>query len=62
MKADAEDIVQEVYVRWHQADADEVRSPEAWLVSVVPLASRLIDSEKSLLKERDIQVRGYLNP
>jgi RNA polymerase sigma-70 factor (ECF subfamily) len=34
-RADAEDIVQEAYLRWHRADTDDVRSPEAWLVSVV---------------------------
>jgi RNA polymerase sigma-70 factor (ECF subfamily) len=34
-RADAEDIVQEAYLRWHRTDASEVRSPEAWLVSVV---------------------------
>ena len=34
-RADAEDIVQEAYLRWHRTDAGEVRSPEAWLVSVV---------------------------
>ena len=51
MKADAEDIVQEAYVRWHQADADEVRSQRrGWLAS--SLASRLIGSEKSLLNEK----------
>ena len=31
---DAEDLVQEAYLRWHQSDAGEVRSPEAWLVAV----------------------------
>ena len=34
-RADAEDIVQEAYLRWHRTDMGEVRSPEAWLVSVV---------------------------
>jgi RNA polymerase sigma-70 factor (ECF subfamily) len=34
-RADAEDIVQEAYLRWHRTDTAEVRSPEAWLVSVV---------------------------
>ena len=31
---DAEDLVQEAYLRWHQADVDGMRSPEAWLVAV----------------------------
>jgi len=32
--ADAEDVLQETYVRWHAEDSDVVRSPEAWLVAV----------------------------
>lgn len=31
---DAEDVVQDAYLRWHQADTDTIRVPEAWLVSV----------------------------
>src|SRR5919198_3255963 len=34
-RADAEDIVQEAYLRWDRADTGEIRSPEAWLVSAV---------------------------
>jgi RNA polymerase sigma-70 factor (ECF subfamily) len=34
-KADAEDMVQEAYLRWHQANVNEIHSPEAWLVTVV---------------------------
>jgi RNA polymerase sigma-70 factor (ECF subfamily) len=50
-KVDAEDIVQEAYVRWHQADVDAVRSPEAWLVSV---ATRLsIDRLRKGAAERE---------
>src|SRR3546814_14185101 len=32
---EAEDAVQEAFLRWHRADAAEIRSPEAWLVTVV---------------------------
>jgi len=32
-KADAEDVVQDAYLRWHQARHDEVRNAEAWLVT-----------------------------
>jgi RNA polymerase sigma-70 factor (ECF subfamily) len=50
-KADAEDMVQEAYIRWHQAPADEIRSPEAWLVTVV---TRLcIDRLRSAAAERE---------
>jgi RNA polymerase sigma-70 factor (ECF subfamily) len=50
-RADAEDMVQEAYLRWHQAPADEIRSPEAWLVTVV---TRLcIDRLRSAAAERE---------
>ncbi|HYY97931.1 MAG TPA: RNA polymerase sigma-70 factor [Pyrinomonadaceae bacterium] len=50
-RADAEDIVQEAYLRWHQADVGAVRSPEAWLVSV---ATRLsIDRLRKAYVERE---------
>lgn len=32
---DAEDVVQDAFLRWHQGDRGEVRSAEAWLVTVV---------------------------
>jgi len=32
---DAEDLVQETMLRWHQADHAVIREPEAWLVSVI---------------------------
>jgi RNA polymerase sigma-70 factor (ECF subfamily) len=47
---EAEDIVQETYLRWHRAEVDAVRSPEAWLVAVV---SRLaIDRLRRVTTER----------
>jgi len=49
---DAEDAVQDAYLRWHQADggADDIRSPEAWLVTVV---TRLcLDRMRALAAER----------
>lgn len=33
--ADAQDIVQESYVRWQQAAKESIRSPRAWLTTVV---------------------------
>src|SRR5919112_1012069 len=50
-RADAEDIVQEAYLRWHQADAGAVRSPEAWLVSVTTRLS--IDRLRKASVERE---------
>ena len=54
--ADAEDIVQEAYIRWHQADTDEIRSAEAWLVSVVTRLS--IDKLRKVSVERE----NYIGP
>ena len=52
--ADAEDIVQEAYVRWHQADRSSIDSPEAWLVATT---SRLaIDRLRRLKTEREAYV------
>ncbi|MEV2235339.1 sigma-70 family RNA polymerase sigma factor [Streptomyces phaeochromogenes] len=33
--ADAEDIVQDAYLRWHAADRERIEVPEAWLTKVV---------------------------
>lgn len=54
--ADAEDIVQEAYLRWHRADTSEVRSPEAWLVSVVTRLS--IDR----LRKASVEREAYTGP
>ena len=55
-RADAEDVVQETYVRWHQAARESIRTPEAWLVTT---ATRLaIDRLRALRVERE----AYLGP
>ncbi len=47
---EAEDVVQEAYLRWQQTNRQVVRSPEAWLVTVV---SRLaVDRLRRLSTER----------
>src|SRR6201987_2094625 len=33
--ADAEDMLQETFLRWQQAAKDEIRSPRAFLVTVI---------------------------
>lgn len=33
--ADAEDMVQEAFIRWQQAAGDEIRSPKAFLVTII---------------------------
>ena len=50
-RADAEDVIQEAYVRWHQADQGSVRSAEAWLVTTVTRLA--IDRLRALQRERE---------
>jgi RNA polymerase sigma-70 factor (ECF subfamily) len=53
---DAEDIVQETYVRWHKTETDGIETPEAWLVAV---ATRLsIDR----LRKASVQRETYIGP
>jgi RNA polymerase sigma-70 factor (ECF subfamily) len=57
-RAEAEDIVQETYVRWHQTAHDRVENPEAWLVTS---ATRLaIDRLRRLKTEREAYVGPWL--
>jgi len=57
-RADAEDIVQEAYVRWHQADRRVIETPEAWLVTT---ATRLaLDRLRRLKTEREAYVGQWL--
>jgi RNA polymerase sigma-70 factor, ECF subfamily len=57
-RADADDIVQEAYVRWHEVDHQRIESPEAWLVTTT---SRLaIDRLRRLRTEREAYVGPWL--
>lgn len=56
--ADAEDILQEAYLRWHKADADEIRNAEAWLVTVVTRLS--IDRLRVAQTEREKYIGPWL--
>ncbi len=57
-RADAEDALQDAYLRWHRAAPDDLRSPEAWLVTTV---TRLcIDRLRALRTEREHYVGPWL--
>jgi RNA polymerase sigma-70 factor, ECF subfamily len=57
-RADAEDILQEAYLRWHRASIEEIRSPEAWLVTAT---TRLcIDRLRAARAEREAYVGPWL--
>jgi RNA polymerase sigma-70 factor, ECF subfamily len=57
-RSDAEDIVQDAYLRWHKADTAEIRSPEAWLVTAVTRLS--IDRLRKAKLERESYVGPWL--
>jgi RNA polymerase sigma-70 factor (ECF subfamily) len=55
---EADDMVQEAYLRWHRADVAEIRTPEAWLVTAI---TRLcIDRLRELRTERETYVGPWL--
>ena len=57
-RTDAEDVLQDAYLRWHRGASDEVRSPEAWLVTAV---TRLcIDRLRVARAERERYVGPWL--
>lgn len=57
-RAEAEDVVQDAFLRWHQADREAIRTPEAWLVTT---ATRLaIDRLRALKTERDAYAGPWL--
>jgi RNA polymerase sigma-70 factor (ECF subfamily) len=55
---DANDLVQEAYLRWHQADVPEIRAPEGWLVAVTTRLS--IDRLRRAETERERYVGHWL--
>lgn len=56
--ADAQDIVQDAYLRWHRAEVADVNEPEAWLVTVVTRLS--IDRLRAAKVERETYVGQWI--
>lgn len=57
-RSDAEDVLQDAYLRWHRGASDDLRSPEAWLVTTV---TRLcIDRLRAARAEREHYVGPWL--
>ncbi|MBO9715599.1 MAG: RNA polymerase sigma-70 factor [Pseudoxanthomonas sp.] len=57
-RADAEDVVQDAWLRWHQADRSAIADPEAWLVTAT---TRLgIDRLRALRARREHYVGPWL--
>ena len=57
-RADAEDVLQDAWLRWHRADATQLQSPEAWLVTVVTRLA--IDRLRAAKVERESYVGWWL--
>lgn len=49
--ADAEDVLQDAWLRWNESDVDGLRSSEAWLVTIVTRLA--IDRLRGLRAERE---------
>jgi RNA polymerase sigma-70 factor (ECF subfamily) len=57
-RADAEDVVQDAYLRWQSAGADLVRSPKSYLTTVV--ARLALDALKAARRTRETYVGPWL--
>ena len=55
-RAEAEDIVQDAWLKWQSASADEVRTPAAWLTTITTRLA--IDRLRHLQYERALQAGG----
>jgi RNA polymerase sigma-70 factor (ECF subfamily) len=56
--ADAEDAVQDAFLRWHAADREHIKVPEAWLTKVVINLS--LDRLRSAMARRERAVGDWL--
>lgn len=56
--AESEDILQEAYLKWHQAKMDEIETPEAWLVTITTRLS--IDRLRKASHEREKYIGPWL--
>jgi RNA polymerase sigma-70 factor (ECF subfamily) len=57
-RADAEDVVQDAWLRWHAADHAALQTPEAWLVTVTTRLA--IDRLRSRKAEREAYFGWWL--
>lgn len=57
-RAEAEDMVQDAYLRWHKASAERITTPEAWLVTT--LTRLCIDRLRAVRTEREAYIGPWL--
>lgn len=55
---EAEEIVQDAYIRWHTADESAINNPEAWLVSTTTRLS--IDRLRKASRQREAYIGPWL--
>jgi RNA polymerase sigma-70 factor (ECF subfamily) len=58
MRADAEDVVQDAWLRWHGAARERIATPEAWLVTVTTRLA--IDRLRTAKADREAYVGWWL--
>lgn len=58
IRADAEDVVQDAWLRWHGSEQTEVQSAEAWLVTVTTRLA--IDRLRTRKSEREAYIGWWL--
>ncbi|MDD2176042.1 RNA polymerase sigma-70 factor [Acidovorax sp. D2M1] len=58
VRADAEDVLQDAWLRWSRTDINALQSAEAWLVTIVTRLS--IDRLRALKAEREAYVGWWL--
>src|SRR5437868_14568884 len=56
--SDAEDMVQETYLRWRQASAEQIRSARAYLATIV--VRLCMDQLRSARAKREVYVGPWL--
>jgi RNA polymerase sigma-70 factor (ECF subfamily) len=57
-RAEAEDVVQDVWLKWHLTDAEAVQTPAAWLTTITTRTA--IDRLRHAQRERASQATGWL--
>ena len=57
-RADAEDVLQDAWLRWREADADHLHSTQAWLTTIVTRLA--IDRLRSAKARREVYVGPWL--
>jgi RNA polymerase sigma-70 factor (ECF subfamily) len=57
-RADADDVVQDAYLRWHDAAHEEIRTPQAWLMTTTTRLA--IDRLRQRQAERELYTGPWL--